>query len=117
MLCNKWFSAAKCSSHCLMEKAKYKRERKVPFLPSEKELDCLVNAAHKKLATYLKLLKETGIRANEAWQLKWIDIDIERSMITLNKTKKHGTPRNFRVSLGLIGMLNALPKKSESFQW
>jgi integrase len=95
------------------KKPRYKRERKIPFLPTEKELDCLMNASHKKLATYLRLLKETGIRANEAWQLKWIDIDIERSIITLNKTEKHGTPRNFRVSPGLIGMLNALPKKSD----
>jgi integrase/predicted RNA-binding Zn-ribbon protein involved in translation (DUF1610 family) len=94
-------------------KPKYKRERKVPFLPTEKEVDCLINAGHKKLAAYLRLLKETGIRANEAWQVKWIDIDIERSIITLNQTEKHGTPRNFRVSSALIGMLNALPKKSD----
>jgi integrase len=92
---------------------RYRPERKIPFLPTEKEVDCLINAAHKKLATYLTLLKETGMRAGEAWSLKWIDMDLERNVITLNKTEKHGTPRTFKVSSSLIAMLNALPKTEE----
>lgn len=95
------------------KKPVYSPQRPVPFLPYERELDCLIDAAQKKLSTYLRLLKETGMRANEAWPLKYIDIDIERNIITLNQTEKHGVPRNFKVTPGLICMLNALPKKSD----
>ena len=97
----------------IWKKPVYSPQRPVPFLPYERELDCLIDAAQKKLSTYLRLLKETGMRANEAWPLKYIDIDIERNIITLNQTEKHGVPRNFKVTPALICMLNALPKKSD----
>jgi integrase len=97
----------------IWKKPVYSPQRPVPFLPYERELDCLIDAAQKKLSTYLRLLKETGMRANEAWPLKYIDIDIERNIITLNQTEKHGIPRNFKVTPTLICMLNALPKKSD----
>ena len=93
---------------------KYKPERTVPFIPTMQELDSLISAAHKKLAAYLMLLKQTGMRAGEAFRLKWEDIDTERNMITLNKTEKHGTPRTFQVSPTLISMLQSLPKQNNN---
>jgi len=54
------------------------------------------------------------MRSSEAWNLKWQDIDFQRSSITLNETLKHGTPRMFKVSSRLIAVLNALPKKSDT---
>ena len=53
------------------------------------------------------------MRAGEANSLHWIDIDFERNMITLNKPEKFGTPRIFKVTSKLIGMLNALPRASQ----
>lgn len=94
---------------------KYPTERKIPYIPTEKELDCLINAACSKHSAYLLLLKETGMRSSEAWNLTWRDIDFERNTITLNKALKHGTPRMFKVSSRLIAMLNALPKVSETY--
>lgn len=84
-------------------------------MPTEKELDCLINAAYTKHSTYLLLLKETGMRASEAWNLKWRDIDFERNSITLNETLTHGTPRLFKVSPRLIAVLNSLPKTSSTY--
>jgi integrase len=94
---------------------KYQTERKLPYVPTEKELDCLINAAYNKHSAYLQLLKETGMRSSEAWNLKWKDVDFERNGITLNETLKHGTPRMFKVSSKLTAMLNALPKTSEAY--
>ena len=92
------------------KKPRYKREHKVPYLPTSKELDTLIGGANKRLAAFLTLLRQTGMRAGEAFRLEWRDIDAERNMITLNKTEKHGTPRNFTVTPELIAMLNNIPK-------
>jgi len=45
--------------------------------------------------------------------LKWIDIDEERRIITLNAPEKGSNPRMWEVSAKLNNMLNALPKKVE----
>ena len=95
------------------KRPKYKKERTLPFIPLEKELDQLTGGARKKMATFLQLLKETGMRSGEAWRLKWIDVDIERRIITLNKPEKNGVPRTFKVSPTLTAMLNTLRKESD----
>ena len=66
----------------------------------------------KKLATLLKVLKETGMRVGEAVRLEWQDIDVKNNTITLNRPEKHGVCRMFKVSSEAVGMLNALPKKT-----
>jgi integrase/recombinase XerD len=92
------------------KKPRYTRDRKVPYLATSKQLDVLIGGANKKLAAYLMVLRQTGMRAGEAFRLEWKDLDAERNMITLNKTEKHGTPRNFTVTPQLIAMLNSIPK-------
>ena len=57
---------------------RYKRVQKLPFIPLEKEIDDLIAGCGRKVATFLQLLKETGMRAGEAWKLKWTDIDFQR---------------------------------------
>jgi integrase len=53
------------------------------------------------------------MRSGEAAHLKWIDIDDERRIITLNAPEKGSNPRMWKVSMKLINMLAALPKKRE----
>jgi integrase/predicted RNA-binding Zn-ribbon protein involved in translation (DUF1610 family) len=86
---------------------------KFPFIPSEKEIDDLIAASGRKNAAFLQALKETAMRSGEAKRLKWLDIDSERNVITLNAPEKNSNSRMFKVSSMLIGMLNALPKKNE----
>ncbi|MBS7636584.1 site-specific integrase [Candidatus Bathyarchaeota archaeon] len=69
--------------------------------------------AGKKLAAYLQLLKETGMRAGEATRLKWTDIDEERRIIILNSPEKGSNPRIWKITAKLMNMLNALPRKSQ----
>jgi len=87
---------------------KIKRIRKLPFIPLEKEIDALISGARKKLATFLQLLKETGVRSGEAWNLKWIDIDFIAKTITLNEPEKYGKPRIMTISSMLVAMLKTL---------
>ena len=86
----------------------YKPIQKLPFVPHEKEIDALIAGCGKKVATSLQLLKETGMRIGETWNLEWTDIDEENRTVTCTP-EKHGTPRQFRVGNKLITMLNALP--------
>jgi len=86
--------------------------RKLPFIPLESELDQLISGANRKLAAFLQLLKETGMRYGEAWRLKWTDIDLKNHALTLNEPEKYGKPRMFKISPTLIAMLTVLPKHS-----
>jgi integrase len=92
---------------------KHKHVRKLPFIPLESEIDQLITGANRKLATFLKILKETGMRRGEALRLKWTDIDFEKGAITLNEPEKNGKPRTFKITSNLIAMLNVLPKQNE----
>jgi len=51
------------------------------------------------------------MRSGEAKRLLWTDIDFERRLITLNEPEKNSLPRIWHVSVKLIDMLNALPRK------
>ncbi|MCK4424965.1 site-specific integrase [Candidatus Bathyarchaeota archaeon] len=90
-----------------------KRVRKLPFIPLEKEIDALISGSRKKLATFLQLLKETGLRSGEAWCLKWKDIDFQNRTITINEPEKHGKPRMLKISPTMVAMLKAMQTENE----
>jgi integrase len=48
------------------EKPRYRRVERLPFVPTETEIDQLISAISKKMSAFLLLLKETGTRAGEA---------------------------------------------------
>jgi integrase len=93
------------------EKPKCKVTPKIPFIPTENEIDALISSSGKKLSTFLLLLKETAMRCGEAKRLLWTDVDFERSIIVLNAPEKNSNPRMWRVSQELIVMLRNLPKE------
>jgi len=88
-------------------------QQKLPWIPLEREIDDLIAGSSKKVACFLRLLKETYCRCGEAWKIKWIDVDSTNNVITLNNPEKNGLPRQVKVSSILIAMINKLPKKSE----
>jgi integrase len=98
--------------HIQWEPPCYIHIKSLPFVPSEKEIDALIAGMSKKVATSLQLLKETGMRIGETWNLRWIDIDQEKNTIRC-RAEKHGNPREFKVSTKLLGMLNMLPKRND----
>jgi integrase len=88
----------------------YKRARKLPFIPTEIEIDQLIAGSSQRLSTYLQLLKETGMRCGEACELlKWTDIDFEQRSVRITP-EKGSNPRILPLSFKLINMLNSLPK-------
>ncbi|MCL6579411.1 MAG: site-specific integrase, partial [Candidatus Bathyarchaeota archaeon] len=95
------------------DKPKTKINRIIPFIPKEEEIDALIAGSGKKLATYLQLLKETGMRSGEATRLKWTDIDEERRIMILNTPEKGSHPRIWKITAKLMNMLNALPRKNQ----
>ena len=64
------------------------------------------------MATFLQLLKETGIRSGEAWQLTHNDIDTVTQTIRIT-AEKNSNPRIFHISQKLAAMLENLPQTSD----
>jgi integrase len=91
-------------------KPHYRRIEVMPPLPSETEIDQLTSGLGKKSATFILLLKETGMRPGECWGLKWIGLDTETCTIRV-RPEKGSNPRTLKVSVKLVCMINALPKK------
>jgi integrase len=87
--------------------------QKLPFIPTEKEIDELIAGCGRKTATFLQVLKDTGARGIEAARLKWIDVDLDSRAIRINHPVKGSLPRIVKVSAKTIAMINALPRTSE----
>jgi integrase len=79
----------------------------------EAEIDSLIAGCGPKTATLLQLLKETGMRIGEALQLKWQDLDFERSTISINNPEKGSLSRILPISKTLKAMLNSFVRKEE----
>jgi integrase len=45
---------------------KYKREEKLPYIPTEAELDILISGCGGRIRVFLQLLKESAFRPSEA---------------------------------------------------
>jgi integrase len=91
---------------------RYRRIEKIPFIPTEQEIDQLIAGCGEKTSSLLQALKETGMRIGEAWKLKWIDIDVVNSTISITP-EKGSHARMFKVSSKLLAMLAIVSKKGD----
>jgi integrase len=91
------------------ERPRYKGESKLPFIPQETEIDQLIAGCSPRMACFLQLLKETGIRPGEAWRLLWTDVDTATRTVRV-APEKRSKPRIFHISAKLAAMLENLPK-------
>ena len=91
---------------------KFKSVKKLPFIPTEQEINSLIAGSNRKTATFLQLLKETGIRCGEAFMLKWTDFNFENRSVDITP-EKGSEPRQLPISNQLIAMLNSLPRDQE----
>jgi len=83
---------------------KYKRESKIPYIPTEKEIDSIIQSGSPKTATFLQFLKETGARMGEAMLLKWTDINQEKRTVYIH-AEKGSNDRILPISEQLLAML------------
>ncbi len=87
----------------------YQCIRKLPFIPKETEIDQLIAGCTQRVATFLQMLKETGARCGEIWQLKWDDVDFESKVVNIT-AEKNSNPRVAHLSNKLLEMLTQIPK-------
>ena len=88
------------------ERKKYRRKEKLPYIPTEKDIDQLIGGfLNSKYGAYIQLIKETAFRPIEASRLKPIDFDLNRKIVTLNDPAKNGNPRQLKISDKAISML------------
>jgi len=91
---------------------KYKRQSKIPYIPTEKELDSIIQSGSPKTATFLQFLKETGARHGETMLLKWTDINQEKRTVYIH-AEKGSNDRILRISEQLLTMLNRMKKTND----
>ncbi len=85
--------------------------KKIPFIPTEQEIDDLIAGNPQTIAAFLQIPKETAMRSGEAIRLRWADIDLERRVITCNDPEKNINTRQFNDLSGkLLNMLSQLPQ-------
>ncbi|MEM3546519.1 MAG: tyrosine-type recombinase/integrase [Candidatus Bathyarchaeia archaeon] len=94
------------------EKPKYGKTEKIPFIPTEEELDMLIARCGRKTAAFLQFLKETGVRVGEALMVKWADVDFERKIVNITPEKR-SKGRILPISDRLVEILKSLPRDSE----
>jgi integrase len=92
------------------EKPRYRKIETLPFIPLEVEVSQLISGVGRKTACFLQLLKETGMRTGEAYDLKWTDLDLEKGTVIV-LPEKHSHARQLKISPPLIAMLNQLERK------
>lgn len=80
-------------------------------MPNETELDDLIAGYGPKTSTFLRLLKETGMRSGEAQQLGWDHIDFETGTVRVTPEKR-SNPRIFRISNELLNILAAVKRNN-----
>jgi integrase len=93
------------------EKPKYKPIETLQFIPTEKEIDALIAGSSKQMALFLQILKETGARRGEAYNLKWKDVDLTQGTIRITP-EKGSNPRQFKISKKLAAMLASTQQQS-----
>jgi len=92
-----------------------KYEPKQVFLPTREEMNALVHAGRKWLATFLQTALTTGARVGELCKLKWTDIDTEKNRISINDAEKGSRNRTIKGPRKTIAMINAIPKKDDTY--
>jgi len=110
---NAYINFAKFQQLTISEMPEYKGQSKLPFIPSESELDMLIACAGPKLQPFLQCLKESFARSGEVGALKWQDIDLERHILTINDPEKTSNPRQIEISEKLVSMLKRLLRTSD----
>jgi integrase len=88
---------------------KYKQPQKIPFIPTEREIDDLIAGMNKTLSAFLQFLKESAPRRGEAFNVKWTDLDLINRTVRIT-AEKGSSPRIFRISQNLAQKIETCPR-------
>ena len=92
-------------------KPKYRRDHKLPYIPTREELNIIISHASKKYALIYSIMLDTGIRPVEVSNIRLKDIDLEKGTINIYSAK-HGNPRIVKVSSRTLAMLKEYINKN-----
>lgn len=90
----------------------FRIEDKLPFIPLESEIDCIISSVRLKMSVFLRVLKDCAVRPIEAWRLKWIDIDTGNRCLTITPAK-YSNARKLKITEQTLNLLLALSKKNQ----
>jgi integrase len=90
---------------------KYRQDENTLNNHDEKDLDMLINAASRRMATYLQCLKETFADPSEILRAEWIDL--KENVLSINHPVKSHLPGKYELTPRLTAMINALPRKDK----
>ena len=101
------------------EKPFYRREERLPNVPTTEQVNTIISAFQMKYATIFSILRDTGLRPCELHRLTLKYIDLENSTIT-PQTAKNGSARILRLPSPTLAMLKEFvvrinPKQNERF--
>lgn len=108
-----WYARFAKYLHLDWEKPIYKAPDKIPFIPNEAEIDQLIAGSPRKTSIALQIAKETAARIGEVVRIKWIDIDFQRDLVTINEPEKGSNTGTYKVSHELMLRILKLPKKTD----
>ena len=77
-------------------------EKRTVYVPSQQDIDSVLNVANDEQRDYLWCLRDTLARSREINQLKWRDVDFKNKIVTLYTRKK---TRNKNTCKGHSGRL------------
>ncbi len=85
-------------------KPRYRKDHKIPRVPSEEKINLIIGHASKKYAIIYKIAMECGLRPVEIGDLALNDIDLDKGIISVCSAK-HGNPRVLKMKDGTDAML------------
>jgi integrase len=91
-------------------KPKYRRDHKIPRVPTEEKINLILGHASKKYAIIYKIAMECGLRPVEIGNLTLNDIDLEKGLLSVNSAK-HGNPRVLKLKSGTHALLTEYIKE------
>jgi len=86
------------------KRPKYIPRRKMPKIPQEAKINCIIANSSPKLGTAISMSKDTGLRPIELMNLKLKDIDLQKGAV-YPETAKHGSARVLKLSNRTLIML------------
>lgn len=88
----------------------YRRTDTLPFVPTTQEITALIACLGPKMSVFTLLLRETGCRFNEGYNVGMQDFNPESNTVTITPLKGSNA-RQLKVSPKLLGLLTGLPRK------
>jgi integrase len=91
-------------------KPRYRRDHKLPRVPTEEKINLIIGHASKKYVIIYKIAMECGLRPVEIGNLTLNDIDLEKGLLSVYSAK-NGVPRVLKLKSQTLALLKEYAKR------